>query len=100
MFHAHFMESSDLSPRTSMLIRIVATWADSMETGTKTSEGIYYPSTTSFTYNAEYEMMPGMKSKIREVVRIVDADHHVFEWYENDGGQERKTMEITYTRKK
>jgi hypothetical protein len=27
-------------------------------------------------------------------------DQHVMEWYENRGGKETKTMEITYTRKK
>ncbi len=41
-----------------------------------------------------------MKQKIREVIKIVDKDHHIFEWYEDRGGQEAKTMEIAYTRKK
>ncbi len=30
----------------------------------------------------------------------VDADHHVFEFYESDGGPERKTTEIYYARRK
>jgi hypothetical protein len=45
-------------------------------------------------------MMPGMKQKVREVIKIVDNNHHTFEWYEDRGGQEVKTMEINYTRKK
>jgi hypothetical protein len=33
-------------------------------------------------------------------VKIVDKDHRTFEWYEDQGGQEAKTMKISYTRKK
>jgi hypothetical protein len=41
-----------------------------------------------------------MKTKAREVIKVVDKDHHIFEWYEDRGGQEVKTMEINYARKK
>jgi hypothetical protein len=46
------------------------------------------------------EPMPGVKTKVREVLKIVDSDHHMLEWFEDRGGQEVKTMEINYTRKK
>ena len=42
--------------------------------------------------------MPGMKQQIREVLKIADNSHMTFEWYENRGGNEVKTMEINYTR--
>ena len=45
-------------------------------------------------------MMPGMKTNVGETIKVVDKDHHLFEWYEDRGGQEAKTMEISYTRKK
>jgi hypothetical protein len=64
------------------------------------STGTYDPATKSFTYNSEMEMMPGMKTKAREVLKVVDANHHNLEWYEDRGGQEVKTMEINYTRQK
>ena len=80
--------------------RFVGTWMDNMGTGIMTSEGDYDPATKSFTYTGEVEMMPGMKQKIREVVKMVDKDHMTFEWYEDHRGQEVKTMEINYTRKK
>jgi hypothetical protein len=80
--------------------KFVATWADNMSTGIMMSEGTYDPATKAFTYTGETEMMPGMKTKIREVIKIVDNDHHHFDWYEDHGGQEAKTMEIDYTRKK
>jgi len=79
--------------------KFVATWADNMGTGIMMSEGTYDPATKTFNYTAEVEM-PGMKQKVREVIKIVDKDHHTFEWYEDRGGQEVKTMEVNYTRKK
>ncbi|MBA3962453.1 MAG: DUF1579 domain-containing protein [Chthoniobacterales bacterium] len=80
--------------------KFFSTWVDNMGTGILTSEGTYDPASKSFTYTAEMEMIPGQKTKAREVLKIVDADHHTLEWYEDRGGQENKTMEITYTRKK
>jgi hypothetical protein len=80
--------------------KFIGTWVDNMGTGIMMSEGAYDPATKTFTYTGEYEGIPGMKTKIREVMKIVDKDHHNFEWYEDRGGQEAKTMEISYTRKK
>ena len=80
--------------------KFVGTWMDNMGTGIMMSEGDYDPATKAFTYTGEIEMMPGMKQKIREVVKITDKDHMDFEWYEDRGGKEMKTMEINYTKKK
>ncbi len=80
--------------------KFVSTWADNMSTGIMMSEGTYDPAEKTFTYNAEMEMIPGMKQKVREVVKIADKDHHTFEWYEDRSGKQAKTMEINYTRKK
>lgn len=80
--------------------KFVSTWADSMGTGIMFAEGTYDPATETFTYNSEIEMVPGMKTKVREIVKVIDKDHHIFEWYENRDGKDVKTMEIAYTRKK
>ena len=80
--------------------KFVGTWVDNMGTGIMTSEGDYDPATKTFTYTGETEMVPGMTQKIREVVKLDDKDHMTFEWYEDRGGKEAKTMEIDYTRKK
>ncbi len=80
--------------------KFVGTWMDNMGTGIMTSEGTYDAATKTFNYAAEVEMLPGMKTKVREVIKVMDKDHHTFEWYEDRGGQEVKTMEIAYTRKK
>jgi Protein of unknown function (DUF1579) len=78
--------------------KFVATWVDNMGTGIEMSEGTYDPSSKSFTYTAEVEPMPGMKSQVREVLKLADKDHMSLEWYENQGSGEKKTMEINYTR--
>jgi hypothetical protein len=77
----------------------VSSWIDNMGTGIMNSEGTYDASSKTFTYRAEYEAMPGMKMKIRETIKITDADHHIFEFFEDRGGKEVKTMEIQYARK-
>ncbi len=80
--------------------KFVGTWMDSMGTGIMTSEGDYDAASKTFSYTGEYEAMPGMKMKIRETLKTTDKDHMIFEWYEDRGGKEMKTMEIDYTRKK
>jgi hypothetical protein len=80
--------------------KFISSWIDNMGTGIMMSEGTYDPATKAFTYTSEIEMIPGMKQKVREVIKLVDNNHHTFEWYEDRGGQEAKTMEINYTRKK
>jgi hypothetical protein len=78
--------------------KFVGSWIDNMGTGIMFSEGDYDPATKTFTYTSEFEAIPGMKQQIREVLKIVDNNHMTFEWYENRGGNEVKTMEINYTR--
>src|SRR5712692_11015604 len=80
--------------------KFVASWIDNMGTGIEFSEGTYDPATKTFTYTSEVEMVPGTKVPIREVIKVADDNHMMLEWYENQGGQEKKTMEINYTKKK
>jgi Protein of unknown function (DUF1579) len=78
--------------------KFVSAWVDNMSTMIMNSEGTYDAATKTFNYNAECEMIPGKMTKIREVIKVVDKDHHTFEWYDNSHGPEAKTMEIAYTR--
>jgi Protein of unknown function (DUF1579) len=78
--------------------KFVGSWIDNMGTGIQFSDGSYDPATKTLTYTSELEPMPGMKMPVREVVKIADNNHMSLEWYENHGGQEKKTMEINYTR--
>ena len=94
-FKGHGMEGYDNVKK-----KFVGTWIDNMGTSVMMSEGTYDPATKSFTYTAEMEPLPGMKVPVREVLKLTDNNHMNLEWYENQGGQEKKTMEINYTKKK
>jgi len=94
-FKGHGMEGYDNVKK-----KFVGTWMDNMGTAIMMSEGTYDPATKSFTYTSEMEPLPGMKVPVREVLKLTDNNHMTFEWYENQGGQEKKTMEINYTKKK
>ena len=78
--------------------KFVASWIDNMGTGIQFSDGTYDPATKTFTYTSEMEPVPGMKTPVREVIKVADNNHMTLEWYENHGGQEKKTMEINYAR--
>ena len=43
-------------------------------------------------------MHPGAMIAVRNVVGMVDPDHHVFEMYETRDGKEVKSMQIEYSR--
>lgn len=79
--------------------KYVASWIDNMGTGIMNLEGTYDAATKTLTYYAEYEPMPGMKTRIREVITKTDEDHHMLDFFEDRGGKEVKTMHIDYTRK-
>jgi uncharacterized protein DUF1579 len=78
--------------------KFVASWIDNMGTGIENSEGTFDPATKSWTYRSEMEPIPGMKMQVREVIKLTDKNHMTLEWYETANGQEKKTMEIAYTR--
>jgi hypothetical protein len=77
----------------------VSSWIDNMGTGIMNSEGTYDAAAKTLNYNSEYEPMPGMKTKVRMAVKVMDKDHHTMQFFEDRGGKEVKTMEIAYTRK-
>ncbi len=79
--------------------KFISTWIDNMGTMIMVSEGTYDAATKTFTYRTECEMMPGVKTKIREVIKINDNNHRTFEFFEDRDGKEVRTMEIKYTRK-
>ncbi len=80
--------------------KFVASWIDNMGTALSLSEGTYDAASKTFTYIDEMEPMPGVKSKIRQTVKVEDKDHHVYSWFEDRGGKDVKTIEIDYTRRK
>jgi hypothetical protein len=92
-FKGHALDAYDNAKQ-----KFVSTWSDNMGTGIIMMEGSYDPATKTFTYNGEIQQAPGRKQQAREVIKLTDKDHMLLEWYENRGGTEAKTMEISYTR--
>jgi hypothetical protein len=80
--------------------KFISGWVDNMGTGIMIAEGTYDAATKTFTYTGDYEIMPGMKSKVRQVIKMADKDHMSMEYYEDRGQGETKSMEITYKRGK
>lgn len=81
--------------------KFVNTWIDNFNTGIMKSEGSYDAATRTITYHGESpDPMQGNKLvKVRMLIRIVNKNEHVMEWYQPHDGKEAKTMEITYKRK-
>ena len=77
-------------------------WMDNMSTGQFLAQGDYDAASTTYTYRGEMAdvMKPGTMIPVREVVRVIDKDHHVMEWYETRDGKEAKSMQIEYARAK
>jgi hypothetical protein len=80
--------------------KFVSSWIDNMGTGIMKAEGTYDAAAKTITYSSEYTPMPGMTIKMRQVLTLVDNDHHHLTFFEDRGGKEVKTMEIVYTRQK
>ena len=82
--------------------KYTGTWSDNMSTGTMVTEGEYDPATKTYTFRGQMAdpMKDGAMIRIRETIRIVDADHHVMEMFEPRDGKEVRTMQIEYTRAK
>ena len=76
-------------------------WIDDMSTAMYTSEGDATQGGAVFTFVGTMDCpMTGQKDMpMKQVLRIVSAEKHVFEMHDPSKGKDSKTMEITYTRK-
>jgi hypothetical protein len=81
--------------------KYTSSWRDTMTTMTFTSTGTCDKSGKEFTFIGEYDdVMTGGKKKERTVIRIINANKHVWESYGSaPDGTEYWSMEITYNRK-
>ena len=78
-------------------------WIDSMSTGIGVSKGTYDADTKTFTFLNDEVVCPAtkMKTKVREVFKVIDKDNLLLEMYSTpEGMQEMKQLEIAYKRKK
>jgi hypothetical protein len=75
-------------------------WIDDMHTSMFTSDGEAKDGGKVITFEGTYDCpMTGQKDMVmKQVIRIISPDKHVFEMYDPSKGDDAKTMEITYTR--
>jgi hypothetical protein len=82
--------------------KYVGTWIDSLSCAIMIVHGDYDAKTKTLTsYSDDIDPYTGIKMKSRDVFRFVDDDHQVMEMYRTpEKGEEKKVMEIHYTRVK
>jgi hypothetical protein len=82
--------------------KYVGTWMDTMTTAMMVSSGTANSDGKSFTFTSTMDdPMTGKSSPVKEIVTVVDGDHHTLEmWGAAPDGKMFKMMEIAYTRKK
>lgn len=62
--------------------------------------GNYDPVAKAFTYAGESELIPGKKQRYQRVLKIIDENHYVEEYYEDHNGNAVKVRELDYARVK
>jgi hypothetical protein len=79
----------------------VGLWMDTASTAAMMTTGAADGGNTMTFTGSMDDPMTGSVCQMKEVVTIVDADHHNFEmWASGPDGQMHKSMEIVYSRKK
>jgi hypothetical protein len=79
----------------------VSTWMDSMGTAMMMATGTVDSSGKMTMTGTMDDYMRGKKCDFKEIITVVDNDHHTFEmWAPDPDGKMFKTLEIHYTRKK
>ena len=63
-------------------------------------EGNYDSTTKTIAFKGENELVPGMKTKVRELFIILDKNHYTLEYYDDQNGKYVKATEINYKRVK
>jgi hypothetical protein len=76
-------------------------WVDTMSTSIFTAEGTPSDGAKVITFNGKMDCpVTGEKDmSVKQVLRIINKDKHIFEMHDVRKGESSKTMEITYTRK-
>jgi hypothetical protein len=105
-FHGEFMgmpfEGIGYTGYDNFKKQYIGSWMDNMGTMMMISTGDADAGGKVFTFQSGMDdIMTGKPIKMREVLRIVDNNKHVYEMYTADrtSGVEFKMMEIVYTRK-
>ncbi|HEY6907193.1 MAG TPA: DUF1579 domain-containing protein [Ignavibacteriaceae bacterium] len=100
-FNGMEMNGKEISGYDNAKKKFFSTWIDNFGTGIMVMEGTYDEGTQTLTYTGTMvDPMSGKDVPVKETIKRIDDDHSHGEMYMTDKGQEFKTMEIDYTRKK
>ncbi len=95
------MNGREISGYDNAKQKFFSTWIDNFGTGVMYLEGTYDAGTKTFTYTGtSVDPLSKKDIPVRQTIKKVDDDHEHMEMFMTDKGQEFKTMEIDFTRKK
>jgi hypothetical protein len=81
--------------------KYISIWTDTMTAAPLIFEGDYDERTRSLTMTTRAPGPDGQPANWKSVTKFIDADHHKFEMFlVGEGGQESRTLEVDYTRRK
>ena len=93
------MEGMSITGYDNFTKEFTSIWIDNMGTGTTIAKGTYDEETKTITlHGSMVDPMTGKDTKYRQVLNIIDDNHHTFEMFVDHDGQEVKNMEVDYTR--
>ena len=93
------MEGMSITGYDNFTKEFTSIWIDNMGTGTTVAKGSYDKETKTITlHGSMVDPMTGKDTKYRQVLNIIDDNHHTFEMFVDHDGQEVKNMEVDYTR--
>ena len=78
--------------------RYFSSWMDTNFSGMILARGSYDAASRSYTFTGEMAGSDGSSVPVREVMRIADDDHFVYEYYETRNGKEALAVSLQYTR--
>ena len=93
------MEGISLMGFDNLTQEFTAIWIDNLGTGTAVAKGKFDEKSNSIIMNgAMVDPMAKGEVNFKEIMKIIDDDHWVFEMYLNYEGKDVKSMEIEFVR--
>ena len=100
-FNGMEMNGREISGYDNAKQKFFSTWIDNFGTGVMYLEGTYDEGTKTFTYTGNsVDPLSKKDVPVKQTIKRIDDDHEHMEMFMTDNGQEFKTMEIDFTRKK
>ena len=100
-FNGMEMNGMDITGYDNAKQKFFNTWIDNFGTGLMYLEGTYDEGTKTLTFTGtSVDPLSKKDVPVKEIMKYIDDDHQHMEMYMTGNGQDFKTMEIDFTRKK